>query len=557
MDSQTTATSSGSSPLIGGKKEEKPKASELPKAAKADKAPRKSKKKLIILIAAAAAIITGAVVALIILLNLNKGGDGETVFDTDAFFIRETRDSSSKYALFKNDGSRLTDFVFSFGGVFVNNHAIVRNEEDQYGIIDHTGKITVDFGTYERIYELDGLFEVKSGDNAKIIKGNGDDVIEGYKAYKNSYNAPYVAVETEEDQYKLFNAYGDQIADFESKTDPTFETRDKRVATSIAFDGHLMLLNNKTLKVAANVETDMRYVLSDASVNEKAFVFSKEEYENRTMAYLIDGKFYDLDKKCSTITINDDESNKDRYYLTCKNENGTFLIRDNQITDIPISDYNNHYVIYDENRYGRYDSKESEFHIFVNGEEKKTVNAGYTPSVTRSGYSIRDYKNKMIALYDTDGNIIYKLDGITYGDLYGVDENGNIIVRDPRESKTDSRFYLVDKDGNIVSEKYASIARRGKFYSAYRYEDKKSYLLGGDGKVIVEGDYSSFDFYKKNTVIFGRKDGQYDLVDTDGKSIKVSEKGSLSVSESGYFTISNDDEMKYYTHSGNQFYTQK
>ncbi len=558
MDSKETATSSEPAPLLGGKKkEEKPKAKDQPAEKKADKAPRKSKKKLIILIAAAAALVVGGVVALIILLNLNKSGEGDTVFDTDAFFIRENRDSSGKYALFKNDGSRLTDFNFTSTGTFINGYATVRNEEDQFGIIDHTGKMTVEFGTYERIYELGGLFEVKSGDNAKIIKGNGEDVAEGYVDYKRNYDAPYVAIETAGNQYKLYNAYGDSIAEFESKTKPTFETRDKRVATSVAFDGMLMLLNNKTLKVAASIGTDVRYILSDVSANEKVFTLSKEEYSDRTMAYVIDGSLYELDRKCSTITINDDESNKDRYYLSCKNDDGTFLIRNNKITDIPVSDYSNRYIIYDENHYGHYDSKEAKFQIFVNGEEKKTVNAGYTPSITRSGYSIRDYKDKMIALYNTDGEIVYKLDGITYGDLYGVDENGNIIVRDPRESKSDDRHYLVDKDGNIVSGKFASISRRGKYYSAYRYDTKKAYLLGSDGKIIVEGDYNSFDFYKKNTVVFGRKDSQYDLIDIDGKSVKVSENGSISFNESGYFTITTDDEVKYYTHSGNLFYTQK
>ncbi len=557
MDSQKTAASSESAPLIGGKKEEKPKASEQPKGKKAEKAPRKSKKKLLILIIAAAVLIAGGVVALIILLNLNKGSEGETVFDTDAFFIRENHDTTGKYALFKNDGSRLTDFIFTSGSSFINNHAVVRNAEEQFGIVDHTGKMTVEFGTYERIYEIGGLFEVKNGDDAKIIKGNGDDVIEGYKEYKRNYDAPYVAVRTEDNQYKLFNAYGDSIADFESENSPTFETRDKRVATSIAYDGHLILLNNKTLKVVFDRETDMRYTLSDVSANEKVFVFAKEGYEDRTMAYYVDDNFNDLDKKCATITIEDDANNKDRYYLTCKNDEGTFLIRDGKITDIPVGSYENRYIIFDENHYGRYDSKESKFQIFVNGAEKKTVNAGYTPSITKSGYSIRNYKDKMIALYGTDGEIVYKLDGITYGDLYGVDENGNIIVRDPRESKSDDRYYLVNKDGNVISGKYASLSLRGKYYSAYRYDEKKAYLLDSNGEVIVDGEYSSFDFYDKNKIVFGRKDNRHDLIDTEGKSVKVSETGSISVNSDGYFSITNDDEVKYYTYSGNLFHTQK
>ena len=557
MDSNQTATSHESAPLIGGAKEDKPKVSEEKKDKKSEKAPRKSKKKLIVIIAAALALIAGGVTAFIILINLNKSSEGETVYDTDAFFVRETRDSASKFALFKNDGSRLTDFIFSTGGTFVNGYTTVRNEEEQYGILDHTGKMTVDFGVYERIYELSGLFEAKNGDDSIIIDGKGNTIAEGYKDYKRNYDAPYLAIQTEDKQYTLYNARGESMMEFESEKAPTFETRDKRVATSMAYDGHLVLLDNVALKVVFDRETDIRYTLADVSVNKKVFAFTKEESTDRTMAYYVDGNFYDLDKKCASIYINDDESNKDRYYLSCKNDDGTFLIRENQIADIPVSDYSNRYIIYDENHYGRYESKESKFTIYVNGAEKKTINAGYTPSVTASGYSVRDYQNKMVALYDTDGEIIYKLEGITYGDLYGADENGNIIVRDPRESSSDSRNYLVNKDGNVISGKYATISRRGNYYVAYRYDTKKYYLLGGDGKAIVEGDYTGYDFYKKNTVVFGRKDNQYDLIDIEGKSVKVSDNGSLSFSDSGYFTITGDEETNFYTLSGNKFYTQK
>ena len=536
-----------------------------PKSAPSASRKRKMSKKLLIGICIAAALIIGGVIALIIILSLRGNTDGDTVYDTDAFFIRETRDAGSKYAIFRNDGTRLTYFEFSNSSVFINGYAVVqasRKQEDgsnkeQYGIVDHTGKMSVDFGEYERIFELSGLFEVKNGDNVKIIAGNGNDVVEGYKDYKRISDAPYVAVETEDKKYTLYNAYGDSILDFESENRPSFKSYDKRVATSMSYDGHLVLLNNKSLKTVFNRETDIRYSISSVSKNEKVFVFAKDDYENRTMAYYANGDFHDLDKQCGTININDDESNKDRYYLTCKKDDGTFLIRDNKVSNIPIGDSTNRYVIYDENHYALYDSKEGKLKIFVNGGEKKTVDCSFTPYITMSGYSLRDSKNNMLALYDKDGEQVYKLEGVASGDLYGIDENGNMIARNSLEKNSDERSYLVTKDGNVVSDKYATITRHGKYYSAYRYDTKKYYLLGGDGKVIVEGDYNGFDYRKKNTVVFGRKGDQYDLIDTEGNSVKVSANGSFSFYDNGYFAITKDDETSYYTHSGNKFYTQK
>ena len=62
-------------------------------------------KKLLIL-PAAVLVTAGVVLGLLFLIN----GDGEehTVYDSDAFFIRETSSASSNYALFNKKGEKKT-----------------------------------------------------------------------------------------------------------------------------------------------------------------------------------------------------------------------------------------------------------------------------------------------------------------------------------------------------------------------------------------------------------------------------------------------------------------
>ncbi|MBP5634635.1 hypothetical protein J6X09_03000, partial [Candidatus Saccharibacteria bacterium] len=178
------------------------------------KTKRKFKLPLPAIIAAAAAVVAGIVILIIILANAGKDSE-KTVYDTDAFFIRETGSSSSLYALFKKDGSRKTDFIFSSVGNFVNDHALVRNAENKYGVVDHDGNMSIDFGTFDDIDTRGGLYEVRVDDKRALVNANGDEVFSGYEEYVDSYDMPYVAIKTGDKEYKLFNAFGDEILSFE------------------------------------------------------------------------------------------------------------------------------------------------------------------------------------------------------------------------------------------------------------------------------------------------------------------------------------------------------
>ncbi|MBR5418678.1 WG repeat-containing protein [Candidatus Saccharibacteria bacterium] len=537
-----------------------PTAPVVDQVAKPEKAKTKRKFKInpIILIAAGVLLIAGIVILVICLINANKDKD-KTVYDTDAFFIRENGSSTSLYALFKENGDRKTDFIFNSVGQFIDNYALVRNKDNKYGIINNNGDVTVEFGQYEDISTRGGLYEVLIDNQKTLIKGNGDEVISGYRDIIDSYNMPYVTVLVEDTQYKTFNALGDEILSFESTDRPKFEGYDQRLAGSMHYAGHTILLNNKALKVEKDIESDTSYTLSSASKDLKTFVFSENgKYSDGNWATYHNGKVSEYGEKCKTISLIDESKNGyDRKYMTCRTDEGTFLIRNGEVSSIDVGYGSNHHVAYDENHYAGFDSKEGKLKIYVDGNEKATIDSNYAPTITGSSYFVRDTQNKRIALYDLEGNQLYELKDVTYGELNGVDKNGNIIVNDPSQANSNERYYLVNKEGKELSKKYSSIARHGEYYSAYNYTDKTADLLDKDGNIIISGDYKSIDFYKDDKLIFGKKEGsKVDLLSANGRKVAGSYEGRVSVGTANYFIISTDDKNTYYTFDGNEIYQQ-
>ena len=512
-------------------------------------------KKLLIL-PAAVLVTAGVVLGLLFLIN----GDGEehTVYDSDAFFIRETSSASSNYALFNKKGEKKTDFIFRSASAFVNGYALVRNVDNQYGIINQDGAMTVDFGKHEDLETRGGLYEATDGTAHSIINGKGDIIIDDYVKATEASGAPYVAVETEEHKYSVFSATGDKLLDFVSEHAPVFNTFNKKMATSMSYDGHLVLFNNKTLRKIKDQETNIAYRLNATSEDMKTIVLRGAADGDKTVwAVVKDGRFKEYGEGCSSISLVDNTSSTaDHKYMTCTHDGGVYLIRGLDVTDINLSEENNRVVVFDEKHYARFFSNDNKVSIYVDNSEKTSVDADALPVVRSRGYFIMDNKGKHSALYDLDGKKLYEL-GSARGSLNGVDDNERIVVNDPSSGSINEYYYLVDKDGKTISKRYSSIARNGEYYSAFDSVNKTGDLLNKNGEVVISGNYTAFKFYRDGKLVFGQTDtNKYDLIDVKGKSVKLSLEGQLSVGKDEYFSIKIENETVFYTTKGKDFYHQ-
>ena len=511
-------------------------------------------KKLLLL---PAAVIVAAGVMLGLLFLINGDGEEHTVYDSDAFFIRETSAASSNFALFNKKGEKKTDFIFRSTSAFVNGYALVRNTDNQYGVINQDGVMTIDFGKHEDLETRGGLYEATDGAARSLINGKGDVIVDNYVKAIEASGAPYVAVETEENKYSVFSATGSKLFDFKSMNAPVFNTFNKKMATSMSYDGHIVLFNNKTLRKIKDQETNVAYRLSASSEDMKTFVLRGAEGDKAIWAIVKDGRFKEYGDECGSISLTDNtNSTADHKYLTCTRGDGVYLIRGLAVTDINLSEEGNRAVVFDEKHYARFNSNDNKVIIYVDNSEKLSVDADALPVVRSRGYYVMNSKAKRSALYDLDGKQLYEL-GSARGSISGVDDNDRIIVNDPTSGSINEYYFLADKDGKTISKRYSSITRNGEYYSAFDSVNKTGDLLNKNGEAIISGNYTSFRFYRDGKLVFGQTDtNKYDLIDIKDKSVKLSFEGQLSVGKDEYFSVQTENETVYYTTKGKDFYHQ-
>lgn len=519
------------------------------------KTERRSHKRLICFIIAALAVVA-AVIAVIVIINLNHGEDDKTVFDTDAFFLPENEKTDAKYALFRNNGERLTDFQFNGSSEFVNGYAAVRNNEGKYGIIDHNGKMTVDFSD-DSMQTLVGFYEIVSTEgeesSKKLILGNGREIATDYKSLISDHSSPYVIVEND-DNYRLYNVFGDKLAEFNKDEEPQIASYSSTTISYVRTKEGITLLNNKALKPMITHLSDKKYEIETSNKDRSIVVLrDKDAKDGGNYAVYRDGKITEYGDKCKSISLQS-EASSGRTFLTCKTDKKSLLIRNGEVSDISTDNYDNEYRVYDENHYAKFDKESKHVDFYVNGEKKASADASYAPSASYKGYYLRNNEKKTVSLYDLNGNQIYALNETSYGDLAGLDKNDNILVRDPNQEMNE-RYYLANSKGETISGKYSYITNHGAYYTAKHSDKETMSLLDKDGQAIITGKYSDFSFYDDDKVIFARSDSdKYTFIDLDNKTEKFSVTGSVYYNRDGYIKVIEKEKVTYYTAKGEKIH---
>ena len=543
MSSEETAKAKESTSVINGENETKKREC------------RERKRFLpIILIVAAMAAIVGVV---LLIIHLNSGAPDKTVFDTDAIFLPENDSSDAKYALFKNTGERLTDFEYTSVGEFVNGYATVRNSDGKNAIIDHAGKLSVGFDEYEDIRAYVGFYEVKTSkedESKKLILGNGQEIASDYKNVVYDYSAPFLAVETEDNHYSLYNSKGDRLAELEGEQ-PFIDAYNAETVSYARYEKGIYLLDNKKQSIITNYETERKFNIESVSKDSSAIILRERAGKDSDhYAVYRNGKVSDYDDKCKEITLNADQS-IGRLYLTCRTDDKSYLIRGDEVSDIVANSYDSEYRVYDEDHYIKFNSDDKKATFFVKGEQKDTIDSSFAPTVSLKGYYVRNSVDRKVSLYGIDGQKIYTLDETSYGDLAGLDKNENIIVRDPNQSANE-KYSLVNSKGEVRVDKLSELRNYGEYYVAKKSDQKTVALLDKDGNEIISGDYRDFSFYNEYKIVFARTSSdEYVYIDLNNKTEKDHYDGYVYYNErSNTLKVSSDKKVTYLTASGDKIY---
>lgn len=506
-----------------------------------------NKSKKIILIIILLIAVLGVVI--FIIFKSSKTNESSVTYDSKAFFLKN---SENKYALFDENGNKLTDFIFTYVSSFVNGKAVVE-KNDEYGIINDSGKMTVDFSKYSHITDIRGMFEATNEDyHHYLIDGNGK-VLFDMEDISFLSSSEYLIFEDEKGKnYKLLNDNGKVIDTFpfnKSDDEPSIKKDSDYVA--IFYDNKNYIYNLNTGKKIISFNSDSRYCIEDIDEDNK--IISLNLCNAKSPKVVIDGKLKDFSDKCGFVY------NVGGLY--CGNGYTRYLIDSNLNVgniDVGIDSKGVSYVDNNGNYAIEKSGSSTSVDFYNNGSIVKNVECrrlketgrvkDYYVLASSCGYKY-DYE-----YYNVNGERMFDK---TFKKADKFDSHGLAQVSDDGDN-----YYLIDKTGKRISDDYSDIAL---YFDNGDYEDyyivEKNKLMGiidVNGKVIVDCIYSDIDRKSMNNkyAILKTTDSKYILYDiTNRKEIMKSDiYPNLSYQ---YFSTNEDGVNQYYTYNGKLIYESK
>jgi len=482
----------------------------------------------------------------------DKKVDGRNVVNYNtAFFIKD----GSKYALFNEDGKRLTDFEFTSAGSFVNGAAIVKNEIGS-GVINENGKMVIDFGKYKYIYQEAGLYKVTDGEHNEFLLNSKGKII---TALKDKTITTYIGqskysilLDKESNEYQVLNSNGDTLVKFKKGSEDKPSTNTEKNFLSVYGGGKNYIIDLISEKMVLEFEADSHYCVNNASDDGKIItlnscVGSFQRQEKTTYKFIKDGKLYDLSDKCDSVGyINNN--------LTCTKDNKKYLLDSNLNTGIAIEGVSyadsEHYAKAKSGSFNGVDFYEKD-NVVKNVECRVMHDYGYSKSglyILSTYFSTKcNTQSGTYEYYNTKGENVFNK---SFASAQKFDDNNLARVSEDRKN-----YYLIDAKGNKVTDEYDNIFARYDFYSVTK--NKLVGLLDNTGKLIIEPKYKSIDIYKEQGVKYLKlttEDGKYIIYNGDTKKEIMTFDSNPSLS-TNYMYVTKEGKKLYYTYSGKLFYT--
>lgn len=515
----------------------------------------KSKLKKVIFILLVIVILATIGLFLYLKKDKTKNNDFDINYST-AFFIQ---DSNSKYALFNDDGKKLTDFIFTHVSDFVNGTSLVK-KDDAYGIIDSNGKMTVDFGKYDYITNAAGMYKVHDKDyHYYLINGSGKVLYDMENMSLDTFigaNTYSILEDDKSKTYKVLNYEGQAMLTFpiNDNIEDSPSTNEEDGYISVFYNKKNYILNLITGKEMISFNSDVHYCVNNVEEDGKIITLNScvswyQSQEKTYYKFIKDGKLYDLNDKCEKVYYS--EGN-----LVCYNNYKNYLLDSNLNVGIQISDT----AYLDNNNYAK--SKDGSFSgidFYNNGKVVKKVECRRleeTGYMKNGLYILGTYYSKTCKTesgtyeyYTSNGENAF---GKSFQKAEKFDENGLAKVSEDKEN-----YYLIDSTGKKVSNDYSSISLSSGYYIVAK-DDLKG-IIDKDGKIIVDCLYLKVEITEKQNKKYAKlttSDSKYVIYDISEKSELMTFDSSPSFS-THYITVKKDGHNQYYTYNGKMFYESK
>lgn len=437
------------------------------------------------------------------------------------------------YALCDMEGDLKTKFIYDdYKAVGTSGYIVQEGKKYSYLSID--GETLIKAQKNVQLEAIDQMIIAKDKDKNYTIYNN-----EGKQLYKSGKKVKIILsglpIIYQDKKYTVLDGNGDILETSKNEVLKTslFETS----AISISYEKSTVLYDvtsgeGYTAKLAGEYEIqdydkDNGFVLYDATHKKVALVSRKGDVKFEKEADL-------------------DEVSFKGKSLVAKKEEDTFVLsldgKVYQKVESYYQDAQNYLVKNPAYIYGP--------HQFVHDSEIKDLEGvQLNPETTYTSHDIFPVyvKDKGYQYYNFEGKKMIKT---TYQSAADFDSNDLAVV-----SKDDQEFYLIDKKGKKISQKYVEIQHiSGQYYAAYETASKYE-IIDKDGKKVID-DYfmGNYDIvvYNNDTLGLFNKSGTTYIYNMEDYDVVFSLEGEFSFHEGGYLVKKKN--KAYYDMEGNLIY---
>lgn len=490
------------------------------------------------------AIAIVAVILIVILYNvLHKPSEKELLKQeatyTESFFFKGDEDYSTLYS---DSGKKLSKEKFESTTTFINGAALVTNEDGKRGVISDNGKMLVQYDKYDSLYRYGGLYIATDDDGAYLLSSRGKKVLTLDENYDTDYDASgstSLMLNTEKNAI-LYSYKGDKIVTLPYDEDEDMMIDEKEDFAVAYSGGKNVLYNINTAKVIAKFDAKSAYCINGA--NEDGTEFSLYSCDGGWFDYASDDDDYKIVIDGKVIDANDDCDKVSSQYdsLICVSDGDNYLLDNKGKKTVNISENDVAYI--DAENYAIEDG--DNVNIYVNGKKKTTL----------KDHSLSDGRvYSEIYVFRTDDKYVYYDKNGSKKSEHDVDsasaynDEGYALLRDG------DNYYIIDKKGNTVGEKYDYISSYGKYFLV---KDNDKYgIMNDSGKLIIDIKYDSItpNTIKLDVYFELVKDEKHSLYSVSSKKEIIKDTDDVSFYDH-YFIAQNDEVKSYYTYNGKMFY---
>lgn len=511
---------------------------------------KKLKILLVFLMSASIMAITSGVVLMV--FNGVNSKKAHMKYET-TFFLNNTE---NQYALFNEDGKKLTDFIYTSHSDVINGTAEVTKDE-KVGIINTKGKMTVDFGKYESIISKNGVYEVRDKNSKSyLINGNGKILYNLENAIVHTYTTSefYSVLEDKKNKkYYILDSDGEELESFSMNSNEEVSTNAKDNFVSIFYNNKNYILDLTTSKELISFNANEHYCINKVSEDRKIIVLNSCSSSNNsktTYKLFSNNNIIDISDECDNAFFKDEN-------LICTKDNEEYLLDSNYKKALAIAS-----ISYkDEKNYAKDNrSGNTSVDFYNNGKLVKNIpcrslrDASY---IHNDLYLLGTYssiecatKSGIYEFYNSKGEKVFNK---IFTSAENYDYNGNAKV-----SEDDINYYLIDNDGKQVSNLYNNINTVTILHGYYIVtKNNLKGLINNKGKEIIAPTYKDINIYSVRNVnyaIMTTEDNKKVIYNLNTNKEITSATGIVSLDEH-YISVSNNGKKQYYSYkNGNMFH---